>query len=435
MGSGVLSFAAALAAHPVSFLLGINVLCAALGVFQFAYGVAMLEPADFAVIGVLTAIGGVVTGLLDVRLIDLTTKLYFAEPMENCQQRARLLSASLAVHVGAGLAIGGLVMLAGAALAPHLLERPPTAWWVAAMALRMGVALPIDALNAFVRLTGDFRTTGWLRLVTQVAVTTLTVGALAISPDLTGYFFAVAIGAVVSIGLCIPASRQAIAAKLGGPLPIVPEFGVVRAYLTSDRFFRGGSLTSLAKLLSRSCDTLLVSAMAGDATTGLYRVARQAYDSLANLVDAVEQFYTPTIVDAVSRGQRDELRKHRQRLVLIGMAAAAGSIAASWLLLRPLAAARYPQYLPALPAFEVLSGLLVVTLGVHSWLWPMLVARGHVESFGLQAIVGALAQLAAIAAMAFFGLLDAATAAAAVWVMAAVSYGPFLWRGRYDPAR
>ncbi|HRD76508.1 MAG TPA: hypothetical protein PK264_11300, partial [Hyphomicrobiaceae bacterium] len=179
----------------------------------------------------------------------------------------------------------------------------------------------------------------------------------------------------------------------------------------------------------RSGDTLVVAAFGGDTTTGLYRVARQAYDNLAGLTDAVHQFYTPTIVDALARGRTDAYRRHRRRLMAIGTVAAVVSVLASWLLLRPIAAAGWPQYLPALPAFDIFAALLVATLGVHGWLWPAVVSAGRVGQFGILALSGAAAQVAAIAVLGATGGLSPASAAATAWLAALINYGPLLAAG------
>jgi hypothetical protein len=97
-------------------------------------------------------------------------------------------------------------------------------------------------------------------------------------------------------------------------------------------------------------------------------------------------------------------------------------------MLRPLTAAHYPHYLPALSAFEVMAGMLALTIGVHGWLWPSLVAQGGVGRFGLFAMAGALLQAAVLAALGLGGWLDATTAAAAAWIMAAVNYLPLTIR-------
>lgn len=185
-------------------------------------------------------------------------------------------------------------------------------------------------------------------------------------------------------------------------------------------------MAGVSKLLSRSCDTLIVASFGNDTLTGLYRVARQGYDTLAGVTDAVHQFYTPTIVDCVTRGRWAEFRKHRNRLMLMGLAAVLGAVLGSWYVLRPLATTYYPQYSPALTAFEIFAPLLFVTLGIHGWLWPALVASGRIWCFGVLGILGALVQLGALALLTRFGPFDLGIAAMTAWLMAATNYGPLL---------
>lgn len=415
-----------LVTHPVTFLLAVNVACGVMGLAQFAFALAILKPEDFAVIGVLAAIGGIVVGLLDVKLAELTMNLYFATEKSDGRRRAELLSASLGLHTLAGMVVGGLVFAAAALLAPRFLQRNAEVWFAAAMALRMAFVYPLTVLTTFLRLVGRFTTAGWLRLATQAIATSIAVVSLLISPDLRGYFASVAIGAGVSIVLAVVVARRTVGEALDQPLVLVAGGETYRAHLSRGIFLAGGSLVGIGKMLSRSGDTLVVAALTNDTVTGFYRIARQAYDNLAGLMDAAHQFYTPTIVDCINRGRWGEFRKHRWRLIALGAAAAAGAITVSWIVLRPLAAAQYPHYMPALPAFEVLAGLLVVTLGIHGWLWPALVASGKIGRFGLLSITGAVMQLAVMVALARLGRLDATTAAMTAWIMALVTYGPHL---------
>lgn len=414
-----------LLAHPVTFLLAINIACAMLGLGQFAFALAVLKPADFAVIGVLAAIGGVVTGLLDVKLADLATKLYYETPRDEPGQRGALLSAGLWLHIATGVATGLLTLVASQLLARRFVSQEVATWWMAAMAARIGIGYPVAAATTFLRLVGDFRASGWTRLGAQATVTAVTVGFLVAMPDLAGYFAGVAAGAAVTMAATLVVAAHRIGTLHGRPLLGFAPLSVLRRYLAA-AFLVGGSLAGIAKLIGRSCDTLVVALLTNDTTTGIYRVARQAYDSVAGLTDAVHQFYTPTIVDCLARGRMVEYRRHRRRLMAIGVASAAGAVAGSWAVLHPIAAARFPHYLSALPAFEIFAGLMVIAIGVHGWLWPTLVASGKVGRFGLLSLAGAVAQIAAMAALGLVGWLTPTTAAAAAWLTALVTYGPLL---------
>ncbi|MDX2157466.1 MAG: hypothetical protein SFW09_13260 [Hyphomicrobiaceae bacterium] len=421
-------------AHPVTFLLAINIASAALGTAQLAVTLAVLKPTDFAVIGVLAAIGSVMTGLLDVKLGDLTTRLLYAVPKGEAGRRGALLATSLWLHLLAGGITCVLVLAASLLLAPGFLQTTvPDSWWIGVMAARMGAIYPVSALTTFLRILGAFGVSGWLRLASQAASTVAMVLALWVVPSLDGYFLGAASASAIALALAALVATKEVHRGLGTRLWQRPEPAALSAFRGAGNFLAGSSLAGIAKLLSRSCDVLVVAALGNDTLTGLYRVARQGYDTIAGLTDAVHQFYTPTIVDSISRQRWGDYRKHRFRLMLIGGMAAGGVIAGSWLVLRPLATASYPHYLEALPAFEVLGALLVVTLGIHGWLWPTLVASGRMGWFGLFGIAGALLQLGALAWLGWSGRLDATTAALAAWIMALVSYGPLLlvrWRHR-----
>lgn len=416
--------------HPIAFMLAVNVVCAVLGLLQFTITLAWLQPTDFARLGILVAIAALVTGLLDVRLVDLTTRLYYARPADDATGRCNLLRASLALHTLQAIVSGVSIALSAALLASWLSESRFEAWWIVVVAARAGSSFVVNILASFLRLAAAFQAAGWLRLAGQVVATVATFIGFWISPDLDGYFIGMAITTITTPILTIGVAAPLIDRAHGARLLRLPSRPAVREFSQSTRFLAAGSLTGFSKLLSRSCDLLLVAALTDDTTTGLYRVARQGYDTLLGLSDAVHQFYTPTIVDAANRGRQHDVERHTARLMAIGALVAAGAISFSWIALRPLAAARYPQYAAVLPAFEVMASLLVVSLGVHGWLWPLLIARGGAARFGVWSLLGAMAQLAAIAILGHVGLLDVTTAAMTGWVTALVTYVPLLLRRR-----
>ena len=416
--------------HPVTFLLAVNIVCAALGLAQFAYSIAVLKPTDFAIIGVLAALAGVVTGLIDVKLGDLTSKLYFAIPKEKRTERAAQLSASLALHVAVGLVATCLITLAGALLAPRLLEQPVERWWLGALAVRIGLGYPLAAFYLFPRLVGDFRAAGRVRPAAQTVATLLTIAVLISTPSLDGYFAGSLLGAAVSTLIALVMSSRCSERALAATILRAPPVAAVRAHLGSVTFLASTWLLGAARVLTNACDTLLVAALTTDTTAGLYRIARQAYDSLAALTDAVHQFYTPTIVECLSRDRWQDFNKHRRRLLIMGAIVTSGTLLLSREVLRPLARASYPQYSAALPAFDVFAGLFLLTISIHGWLWPMLVASNQVSLMSVLALAGGVAQLTAMWALGSAGLLDPTTAAATSWLALVLAYGPMLVLGR-----
>lgn len=415
-----------LIAHPVFFLMAVNVACAGLGVVQLAALLSFLSPADFAVIGVFTAVAGIVTGLFDVRLVDLTTKLFYEKGGAGIDGQLAVLRTSLVLHVVLGLLVA-LPIAIGAMLAGELLMRREVATgWVLAFALRVMLSYPVNIITAALRLLGEFRLSGWLRLGTQFGALAALVGIVALFPTLDGYFWASASGMAMGLAAALATLALAMRTRARGSIVGRPDRATLARFLASRQFIIGGSMASFGKLLGRSADMLVVAALTSENVAGLYRVARQGYDTLTGLSDAVHQFYTPTLVDCIKSGRVDELAKHRNRLLLIGLGAAGGAILASWIVLRPIVATHYPQFAGALPAFEMFSGLLGISLGVHGWLWPSLVASGRVAEFGLLSVLGASVQLAGLAALDAWGTLDPASAAAAALLSACMVYGATL---------
>lgn len=412
--------------HPVSFLTAVGVVIAILGVAQLAVALIALKTEYFAVIGVLAATSGLVANIVDVRLADLGTRLYLEVPKGEPGGRRAILAAGLVLQAALGLIIFALGLIAMTVIAPRLVEQPVAPWWIVGTALAAGCQYVTAGVGVQLRLIGRFTASGWLRLGVGAAGVTAMITALAVRPSLDGYVAGQLMTAMIGLAASTVVLARHVRQVLGGSFLQMPPRAAFGAYLDATGFLMSGSLLGFAKSLTRTGDVLLVAALTSDLATGIYRIARQASDALFSLSEPVHQFYTPTIVAALSRGDQAGFRRVRIRLVLLGLAAALGVALGALLILDPLVEAFIPRHRPAVLPFAILGALIAVTVGVHGWLWPALVAHNRIAAFSWLTLAGGALQLVVMALLARAGRLDPATAAATAWLTATVTYGPFL---------
>jgi O-antigen/teichoic acid export membrane protein len=412
--------------HPVLMLGGVSAAALPLSLLQFAVAVAVLSPADFAVVGVLLAAGSFVANFVDLRLIDLSTKLYYEASKHQPGARLSILRAGFWLQ-------GGLAMLAFALAAPvttyaaaWLLERPVEWSWIWIAAFLPAAAFVSSTVSAFLRTTGAFEAFGAFRLSSQILQAVIVITFLVIGRNVGSYLTGLGLAALVVLALSILWCEWESRKRLGGSLLAFPDREAVQQHLGDLSFLAAGSLIGFAKMMSRTGDVLMVAALSSDDMTGLYRVARQAADALYSLTDAVNQFYGPTIIAAVSRKDDAAFRHLRKRVFGIGLATVAAAVLVGLFVLPPVTTWYAPQHLGAVAPFTVFAAAIMVLIGVHSWLWPALVAQGTISRFGLASLAGAALQILAMAVLYRLDLFTPTTAAMCFWLCLGVTYAPFV---------
>jgi O-antigen/teichoic acid export membrane protein len=414
--------------HPVLMLSGASVVGLVLSLIQFAVALAILTPQDFAVIGVLMASGAFVANFVDVRLVDLTTKLYNDARPAGPEAQADVLRAGALIQAAIALVVLALGLVFTGFASRWLLTQPVT-WAMILSASAVPSAMLLSSmLSAYLRLLGAFNAFSAYRLVSQALQALIITGLLLVFRSPAAYLAGMGISALMILALAwfwlLPAMRRELAV---GFADAPGSRSALRQHIGQTTFFAAGSALSFSKMMSRTGDVLMVAALSNDLTTGLYRIARQAADAVYALADSVNQFYGPTIVAAVSRGDAASYRHLRGRVVLLALLATAGSLILALLVL-PWIGERYaPQYLGAVPPFTMFALALIFLIGIHSWLWPAMVAQGTVGWFGIANLAGAAAQFLAMLGLAQTGHFTATSAAACFLLLLVVAYTPFLF--------
>jgi O-antigen/teichoic acid export membrane protein len=415
--------------HPAPFLLFINVCCALLAIAQFSVTLTILDPVDFAVIGVLAAINGVILQTFDVRTVDLTTKLYSARSADARSLRSDDLVAGLTLQAGLGLAVVLVTILCALVIAPLFLDQPIRVWWVLSMAIASAARFVYTPLGTYLRLIGKFKVSGLINLGGAILALVVVVASLLASPNLDGYFIAIGVVNVLLLVISLGVADGIVRGALGHGLLRIAPSKALGEHMRWRRFLLANSLGSFSKVLART-DILIIVALAGETVAGIYRVARLAYEALFGLGDAVHQYYSPTIVAAVSAGDMSRFRALKRQLLIMGGLAAIGAVSGSILVLGPLADAYFPLHRASIVPIAIFAGLIGINIGIHGWLWPLLVVKGGVGKFSLLSLAGAVAQLGALFALGLAGSLSPAAAAATNWLPALMTYAPYVYRRR-----
>ena len=379
-----------------ALLVGANVVCAAVGALQGVLVLRMLGAELFGGVAVVVALTAVGANIVDVRLTDLVSKLYFDEraacPHTGAAYRAgalrfglRLFAASAALIVVISCALLWLLTssLTGVAMTA-------TSLWVAA------VAQGVSYFGAFFIFVQRFALSPRRMAMTQLASAAVNATAMltfvATSATSAGYvagLLASATGVtIVNAWQTITVLRRdgvRLVGRTDAAAPSLDYRGVLR-------FVAAGNLLGYVKLLHRSADVALVAAFCGDGQTGIYKLARSMTDSLQTISEAIGRVYQPRLLSLLQAGQHGEY------------AAIARWMAAAMALVTVVAIGTEVTLLPGLaPLLGVVDthGLTVTVAilttsfffvaGLQSWIWPAFVYSGRLGRCTVWGVVGVLA--------------------------------------------
>ncbi len=420
---------------PSTFLTAVNVAVAALGFAQSLLVARLLGAAAFGVIGVLTATSGVVANFLDVRVSDLTMKLYYLGRADGAivdkTYRQSLIQLCLLGSFVVGVAIVVLSIGLNAVLAPRLLDNAPDFGWIVAAAVAGGLAFSGNTAYFLQRLSERFQLMGTGRFVAQLFATSAMVISVLMDTTLDGYFRGLLIAALVTA-----TANLLMTVRVFRGLDIrLLDRGWRQAlpdYRNNVRFLIGSNAFGYTKMFHRAGDVLLMGAVSGDAVTGIYRLARSIADSVNLVFDALNQVHFPALLrflaanDLPSFKQRSTLLLRRgliwTPLILLVMGAA-----------MPVAVDRVlGGGFAALTATSlVLIAPFAIMVGVHLWLWPLVVHQDRVSGFVAFSGLGVVAQFGTVLLLTAFGTVQAVYGSVGFAAYYVVTYGAalvYVWK-------
>jgi O-antigen/teichoic acid export membrane protein len=153
-------------------------------------------------------------------------------------------------------------------------------------------------------------------------------------------------------------------------------------YWREVRFLFFSNFLGYAKTLHRGSDVLLVSFLAGDHITGLYKLARSLTDTLNILYDALNQVYYPRFMELLAQKATVSYRYLAGRITLATGAFTLLIIILQLLFLEPiLRILLLNRFAGAESAIIIMTVPFFFVAGVSIWLWPIFVHSGHLGKY------------------------------------------------------
>jgi O-antigen/teichoic acid export membrane protein len=406
---------------PARFLTLTNILTAALGLAVSLFIARTLGPELLGLMGVIAGINGSVMGFVDVRLNDVTAKLFF----ERDRVATDVVPEYRAGVLWVGVAGSGLVAVTTAVVSAsignlfiHRFTQQPTAWWwLPAAALTLSVSTTAAALTASLRLANAFYWIGVVRLGSQALAVITAVLFLTRAPTIGSAYMAALAGAVGGMLLALAAFLRTWKAVVPLRRPMISR--AMAAFRQNGGVLFHGNLLGYAKLFQRSADVLLVAYFAGDRETGIYKLARSLTDGgLAVLQDALYQVHYPSLLDAFARRDSQAFRRVARTLMsvsaVITAVLVAGELTILPLLTRTVLGAKFAGV--TVPVM-ILTTSFVFIVGFYPWLWALFTSTSEMRPFTVAVFVAVVFQYA-IAVVLFYFVGRTATSA----MLSAVAY-------------
>ena len=380
-----------------ALLTGANVMCGLIGVSQGLVVLRLLGPEPFGAAAVVVALATVAVNLVDVRLTDLISKLYYdaraGDPDNGTAYRAAVLRLGLKLYSYGGVLITAVAILALSVGAHRFTGLELKVTWLCLAAAAHGLSY----LGSFFIFIQRFTVTPTRMAVLQIASAIINavsmVGFVAATGTIGGYtagLLASAAGiAVLNAWYTHRVLRQNGTTPFQAPSE-VPGVLVDRKLLL--RFVAAGNVLGYVKLLHRGADVLLVAAFCGDRETGVYKLARSIADALFAMSEALGRVYQPRLLALLQR--RDHAAYVAEARSLMAIAALVTTAAVSVeLALLP----RFAPFLGVTDARSLTLSVAVLTLsflfaaGVQSWMWPALVYSERLGRCALWSVFAVLA--------------------------------------------
>lgn len=354
-----------------------SVAAAACGFAQNVVVVRAIGVEPYGLVGVLAATASVCTNVLDVRLADVVTRLYFRAA--DGRERRGVLAAGLAVQCAGAAVLVGLL----AAALPLVLRAfpaspvgvPDVAWFCTAEA----AAHVHHYLVYLIRMRERFGVLAGCQVVVPAVRACVIVAGVGAQPDLHGLLRAYA-----AAGIAGAAIAGALAAAVWrGPQASVDAVAAgLRAMVRARGTLVAFNALSWTNLLHRAADVLVVGLLAGERQAGVYKLARVVTDALYMAFDVANKVCQPALMRMLAAGRLDNFRAAARAIVRVATAGVVVAFALEAVALRPaLALLVGADAAVAAPAIMALTPPLAFVGGVYLWAWPLLLHGGGVGRF------------------------------------------------------
>ncbi len=383
------------ARSPLFFYSASNVACAFVGLLQAVLTANILGPALIGITAIIAGINGVALNFLDVRLVDLATKLYYRREMPNGitvkEYQASVIQMSFLVYTLLGALFFVTGFLANYFIVHLFTSSEVSPRWFLANALFMSLWYVVGPLGYMQRFSGKFYHMGAWRFVAAVTSTGVFAASLLTIRSLDGYYLGIVLSSIINF--VIMAALSVYILQKYEHLPLTHGWypQALHDFFHSKRFLFFGNLFGYVKLGHRSADVLAVGYFCNDSITGLYKFARSILDSILVLFDSMNQVYQPRFMNLIKENAFEKYRLLAKR-VMVGSAVFTVLVLLSEYTLLPLFI-KYVlagKFYGAQSAVMLLSATFFFVAGMHTWMWPLYVSRGQIGIYTMYSI-GALA--------------------------------------------
>ena len=253
-------------AQSAVLLTTINLACGAIGALQGLAVARLLGASTFGVVAIITALTAVAMNIVDVRLQDLVSKLYFdqaaSDDATGAAYKASALRFGLLLYVGCAVAIAILAAALLFVAAPRLSSAVLLSSWCCMAAAAQGLGY----LNSFFVFVQRFvippAQMAVVQLTSAIVNAVAMVSAVAMLTGVGGYTAGLAASAlailIVNGTVTVRAFRTAGVSPFGAHARVAIDRRVVW------RFVAAGNILGYVKLLHRSADVLLVAYFCAD---------------------------------------------------------------------------------------------------------------------------------------------------------------------------
>ena len=368
------------------------------GLIKTLFAMRLLGPELLGVMAVITGVNSAVLNFVDIRLFDLTTRLYFRKAPETGgderRYRAGVIQAGTLIQLG----LAALFFVAGLLVTRaviHLFTAMPVRFeWILACAAAISLQYMGSHFDYLQRFSERFTLMGAWQIVSSITGACVFLAFLFAFGGLEGYFYGLFFSACVRVGI-----TAAISVFIWVRHDMLPVFSRLRreafnAFQEHLRFLFYGNVLGYVKLGHRSLDVLAVGYFCDNRTTGLYKFARTLTDGLYLLFDAANKVYQPRLMALLTANALSEYRRTAQK-ILMTTGLITGLLLALELPFMPLVN-RYVlanKYAGAEGLVLLLTLPFFFVVGIHLWAWPVyLVHKDLIGRFTLATGIGVIAQ-------------------------------------------
>lgn len=367
---------------------------------QIALITHFLGLAQFGKFALAVALVTLVVKIFDVRVAPVVVAFGARKAREDMRSAAGVFQFGYVVDGATGIAAFAVVAMLAPFAGPALVGSGGTLL-VLLYALSLLASTLDDSSLSVLRLLDRFGLMAASGVVLELLRVGLVAGAIVLFGDLASVVGALIVYQVIGAFVRLAAAGHAFRRAGNGLRLFRPALATVRDERRAMlRMLVHTNVVSYARLVQTQLPTLLVGAVAGAASTGLYKIGMAAAALLGRLADPLYLAVLPRVARLWSAGRRDEIRR---LLTSATTLAAAGMVIAGALLVlfrQPVVhALGGGEDAAGATSILVLAAVAFAINGTLFWNVPLLYAMGKPGTMTRVALLGLAVQLGLLAVL------------------------------------